>query len=246
MSDLVKTEAVVLSKINYGDTSSIVTFYTESEGKLSVIAKGSRSPKSKIGKILDPINDLQIIIYKKNTRDLQILSNADLINHFTKIKDDIDTTKYAFAIIELIKNLTAEDEVNTKLFKGLVKILNLLESKNEHPSILFSRFFLFFLSELGYDLTIDKCGICAKQIKTKSVIGFDKELGFICNNCFRSHIGLEMISTELFNYVICLKTNKNISEAKIQLIEKLNYLLESYLKIHIPDFRGIQAFQIYK
>jgi DNA repair protein RecO (recombination protein O) len=246
MSDLIKTEAVVLSKINYGDTSSIVTFYTESDGKLSGIAKGSRSPKSKIGKIVDPLNHLQIIIYKKNTRDVQILSSADLVCNFTKIKEDLIVTKYAFAVIELIKNLTADDEVNTKLFKGLIKILRLLEDKTEHPSILFSRFFLFFLSELGYDLTIDKCGICSKQTISTSPIGFNEELGFVCADCFRSHIGLEIISTELFNYVICLKTNRKISEMNLELIEKLNILLERYLKIHVSDFKGIQSFQIFK
>jgi len=246
MSDLVKTEAIVLSKINYGDTSSIVSFYTESEGKLSAIAKGSRSPKSKIGKILDPLNHLQIIIYKKNTRDVQILSGADLISHFTKIKEELIATKFAFAVIELIKNLTADDEENKKLFKGIIKILNLLEDKTEHPSVLFTRFFLFLIAELGYDLTIDKCGICSKQITSNSTIGFNQERGFVCVDCFRSQIGLEIISTELFNYVICLKTNRKISEMNLELIEKLNILLESYLKIHIPDFKGIQSFQIYR
>jgi DNA repair protein RecO (recombination protein O) len=246
MSDIIKTEAIVLSKINYGDTSSIVTLYSELDGKFSAIAKGSRSTKSKLGKIIDPLNHLQIIIYKKSSRDVQIMSSADLISHFNKIKEDLDATKFAFGIMELVKNLTVDDEVNTKLFKGLVKILNLLEERKEHPSILFGRFFLFFLSELGYDLTIDKCGICAKQITYNIDVGFDQALGFVCSDCFRSHFGLEKIPTELFNYVNCLKSNTKVLDMNLEVIEKVNILLERYLKIHIPDFKGIQSFQIYK
>lgn len=246
MSDIIKTEAVVLSKINYGDTSSIVSVYSELEGKLSAIVKGGRGPKSKIGKIIDPLNHLQIIIYKKNTRDVQILSSADLISHFVNIKEDIDATKYAFAIIELVKNLTVEHESNPKLFKGIIKILNMINDKKEAPAFLFGRFFLFFLSELGYDLAIDKCGICAKQITSDSDVGFNFDLGFTCSDCLKSHSGLQGISAELFNYLICLKKNKKILNVNMDIIESLNLLLERYLKFHIPDFKGIQSFQIYK
>ncbi|HMN49324.1 MAG TPA: DNA repair protein RecO [Ignavibacteriaceae bacterium] len=246
MSDIIKTEAVVLSKINYGDTSSIISLYSKSDGKISAIVKGGRGPKSKIGKMIDPLNYLQIIIYKKNTREVQILSNADLISHFPKIKEDLESTKYAFAIIELIKNLTVENESNHKLFKGLIKILNLIEEKKEQPAVLFDRFFLFFLSELGYDLAIDKCGICGKQNSSNSQLGFDLELGFVCQDCLISHIGLENISAELFNYLFCLKFNKKIEKVEVENIEKLNQLLERYLKFHIPDFKGIQSLQIFK
>lgn len=123
MSEIIKTDAVVLSKLSYGDTSSIVTLYTETDGKLSAIVKGGRSSKSKIGKIIDPINYLQIIIYKKNTRDIQILSDANLISHFINLKEDLNSAKYGFAVIELIKNLTVEHEVNQKLFKRVSKDL---------------------------------------------------------------------------------------------------------------------------
>ena len=43
MSEIVKTEAVVLSKINYGDTSSIVSLYTEKEGKIHIAFPGGVS-----------------------------------------------------------------------------------------------------------------------------------------------------------------------------------------------------------
>jgi len=246
MSDIIKTEAVVLSKINYGDTSSIVSLYTESDGKLSAIIKGGRGPKSKNGKIIDPLNHLQVIIYKKTTRDVQILSDANLISHFVNIKEDLDAMKYGFAIIELVKNLTAEHEANAKLFKGLIKILNMINDKKETPAFLYGRFLLFFLSELGYELSINKCAICGKNVVVKQNLGFDFNTGFVCADCFESHSGLENVSAELFELIICLKTNRLTENFSVDLMDKFNLLLERYLKFHVSDFKGIQSFQIYK
>ena len=246
MSNIIKTEAVVLSKINYGDTSSIVTLYTESDGKLSAIVKGGRNPKSKNGKIIDPLNHLQIIFYNKNTRDVQILSDSNLISHFAILKEDLDAAKYSFAIIELVKNLTSEHEANTKLFKGLIKILNMINDKKENPAILFGRFLLFFLSELGYELSIAKCALCGNELVAKKSLGFDFNEGLICSDCFESHSGLENISAELFELIFCLKTNRLAEKFNIDLMDKFNLLMERYLKFHITDFKGIQSFQIYK
>ena len=100
MSEIVKTEAVVLSKLNYGDSSSIAALFTKNYGKLSAIIKGGRNPKSKIGFIVDPLNHLQVILYKKDNRDIQTLSNADIISHFSKIKEDLNKLKYTYAVLE--------------------------------------------------------------------------------------------------------------------------------------------------
>ena len=123
MSEIIKTEAVVLSKMNYGDSSNIASLFTEDLGKLSVIIKGARSPKSKYGKIVDPLNYLLVVLYKKESREVQLLSGADIIQHFPEIKNDLDKLSYAYAVAELIKNLVADDELNKKLFKGVIKIL---------------------------------------------------------------------------------------------------------------------------
>lgn len=246
MSEIIKTDAVVLSKLNYGDTSSIVTLYTQTDGKISVIVKGGRSPKSKIGKIIDPINHLQIIIYKKNTRDVQVLSDANLISHFVNLKEDLNALKYGFAIVELVKNLTAEHEDNQKLFKGLIKILNLINDRKENPAFLFGRFLLFFLSELGYELSIDKCFVCGKELNAKNTLGFDFNNGIMCSDCFESHSGVEALSAELFNLILCLKTNRLADKFKVELMDKFNFLMEQYLRFHITSFKGIQSLRIYK
>ncbi|MFO7524168.1 MAG: DNA repair protein RecO [Ignavibacteriaceae bacterium] len=244
MSEIVKTEAVVLSKINFRDTSLILSVYTEMYGKMTVIIKGGRNPRSRFGMTADPLNHVQMVIYKKDNRDIQLLSSADIISHYPRIKEDLDKTQYALAIMELIKKLTSENESNKKLFKGLVKILSQLESNREHPGISYERFFMFFLSELGYELQIYNCGFCKKEIGKQSG-GFSFETGIVCSECHESHPGLYFLSAELLNHLFCLKNNISVNNIALDLIKQTNIFLERYTKAHIPDFSGVHTLSYY-
>lgn len=240
MSEIIKTEAVVLSKLNYGDTSLIISVYTESFGKMSLIIKGGRNPRSRTGITADPLNHVQLVAYKKDTRDIQLLSSVDIISHFPRIKEDLDKTQYSLAILELVKKLTLENESNNKLFRGIIKILNQLENGREHPGNSFGRFYLFFLSELGYKLQLDTCNICKKVLHSGSA-GFSFETSFVCSDCLETHTGLNFIPVELLNYLFCLNTNKSINNISLELIKQTVIFLDKYTKYHIPDFSGIQS-----
>jgi DNA repair protein RecO (recombination protein O) len=246
MSEIIKTEAVVLNKLNYGDTSSIVALFTKSYGKLSAIIKGGRSPKSKTSFIADPLNHLQIILYKKDNREIQILSSADIISHFPRIKEDLEKLKYSYAILELVKKLIPEHEVNERLFNGLNRILNLFEDSTEHPKILFGRFFMFFLTELGYAVQIQKCASCGKSNLDNMNLSYNFELGILCNDCKPAYIESYQVNSELFNYLQCLKQNKKVVYEKEMIYDKALMFLELYLKFHITDFSGIKSFQLFK
>jgi DNA repair protein RecO (recombination protein O) len=246
MSEIIKTEAVVLSKMDYGDSSNILSLYTKDFGKLSVIHKGARSPKSKKGFAAEPLNHLQIIIYKKDTRELQLLSNIDLISHFPHIKEDLDKLKFSLAILELIKKLTPENETNIRIFNGLTRILFLMNSSNENPKITFGRFFLFFLKEIGYEIQLNKCSSCQTNFTNGDSLGYNFELGIFCSRCSGNFKIDFKISQELFNYLMCLKQNINAELFKNFTADRAIIFMERHLKFHIPDFKGIISFHIIK
>jgi DNA repair protein RecO (recombination protein O) len=217
MSKIIKTDAVVLSKLNYGDSSSIVSLFTKDYGKLSVMLKGGRNPKSKLSLIVDPINYLEVIFYNTPSRDLQILSSADIKAHFHKIKEDLDKLKYAHSVIELVKNLSVEHEANKKLFSGIIRILELIEEGKENSAVSFGRFFLFFLKELGYEF----------QFGTNNLENIT-------------------VDPELFHYFNCLKKNENPGNVSPDIINGAVTFLENYLKYHVSDFKGLQSLNMFK
>jgi DNA repair protein RecO (recombination protein O) len=232
--------------MDYRDSSSILTLYTKDYGKISVIHKGARSPKSKKGFIAEPLNHLQIIIYRKDSRDLQLLSSADLISHFPRIKEDLDKLKYSLAILELVKNLTPEGEENTKLFNSLTRILFLLDSSDEGPKVTFGRFFLFFLKEIGYEIQLKKCSSCQNNLMNGDNLGYNSELGIFCSQCSGNFRIDFKLSQELFNYLLCLKQNKKADSFKNFTSDRAIVFMEKHLKFHVPDFKGIISFHTIK
>ena len=80
---LTKTEAVVLKAVKYRETSKIVTLYTKKFGKINAVAKGAMLTTSKFGASLEPMSYILAVLYKKETREVQFLSQADLIKPFS-------------------------------------------------------------------------------------------------------------------------------------------------------------------
>jgi len=244
MSEIIKTQAIVLRRINFGDSSKIATFYSEDFGKISAIIKGARSPKSKIGLLIDTTNLVQIVLYKKETRNLQIVSDVDLIKSYSRIRDDYEKFKYASSILELLTSLTLENENNKKLFDGTVKILALLDGAGDNPKLFFVKYFLFFLKEIGYELQFQICGICSKPLVRGDSVSYNYENGLLCSECRKDRITVFDFTKELFNLMLCLNSKNNdiqYGEKELDLIIKL---LERFLMNHVNEFTGIKSLKI--
>jgi len=244
MSEIIKTQAIVLRRINFGDSSKIATFYSEKFGKISAIIKGARSNKSKTGFLIDTTNLLQIVLYKKDTRDIQIVSDVDLIKSYTHIRDNFEKFKYASAILELLTNLTLENENNKKLFDGTVKIFALLDASEKNPKVLFAKYFLFFLKEIGYELQMQNCNICRKPLLPGESVTYNFENGFICNDCKIDRLTVFEFTKELFNLMLCLNSKNNDIQFGEKELDLILQLLERYLMSHVNEFTGIKSLKI--
>ncbi len=241
MSQLHKTNAIVLSKINFGDTSKIVTLYTEDFGKETCIIKGGRTSKSKIGAIVDVMNHIQVVFYKKDSREVQLISQADLISHFPQIKQNLELLKYSSGVLELLNSLTVSNEENKRLYKGTVKILDLINDPISDPQLLFVKYLMFFTDELGYSLKELDCKLCNKDLREEAVVYFNQEKGFMCMNCGKHELINYEFSKELFNLLICLSSKQNECSYNSESLARLITFFEKFLKYHIPEFRGIKS-----
>ena len=241
MSELLKTRAIVLKILDYGDSSRIIQFFTEDFGKVSAILKGARSPKSKKGLMVDTFNLVQLIMYKKETRDIQLVSEVDMINHFPFIKEDYDRIKYANAVLELLFNLTVENEHHHKMFIGSVRAFELLNEQNQNPKLTFVKYFLFFVKEIGYEIQLQHCSICNSEIEEAKHVRFNYSAGAICENCSANNFTDTELNKELFNLLICLSTKKNNIQYDEATLDKAIFLIENFLKHNIHEFKGLKS-----
>ncbi len=244
MAEIVKAEAIVLRKTNFKDSSLIVQLYTKQFGRISALLKGARSSKSKIGSKVDVLNHTEIVLYKKEERELHLVTQANLKNYFPNIKEDFEKLKYASAICELILNLIPENENNDRIFRGLIKIISLLDKKESDPQILFARFFLFFIKEIGYEISTEKCVQCGAILHSSEKNAFNYDEGIICPKCYNEQILSYKLSSELFELFDCLSTRKKINSVNRKNINNVIFILEKFLTYHIPEFKGIRTLKL--
>jgi DNA repair protein RecO (recombination protein O) len=246
MSEIKKDEAFVLDKIDYGNTSIISHLFSKSRGRYSVIVKGAKNPKSKYGALIDPLNLIESVVYFKERREVQLLSDAAVISGYVKIKEDIEKLKYAYAVLELVKNLIPEHEENEKLFRGVKRIFDLFEASNELPEVIFGRFFMFFITLLGYEIQLEECAGCGKNEFSDEEICYNYNLGLVCPECRKKILVSFCFSTELFKCLKSLKYGSSMENVSTGTYKASIVFMENYLRSHINDFRGIKSLQIFK
>lgn len=182
---IVKTRAIVLRTRRMGETSKLVTFFTEEFGKLKVAAKGARKPKSKFGAALELMTEVQAVCYLREDRDLQTLSDCDLLRTFPSLLADLQLMSYGSAACEMIDRLSIDQEPNKRVYaclKGVLRGLEEVASQQVEP--LFWYFQLRLAEALGYRPELTECVGCRQRLATRGEVTFSPSMGGgLCRDC---------------------------------------------------------------
>ena len=243
---LCKTEAVVLRSIKWSETSRIVTLYTLGFGKLKVVAKGARRPKSRFGASLEPITHSAAVFYRKEGRDLHTLGQCDLIAAFPKLKSDLSTLIYASAVCELMDRLITGEDPNRPLFRALVETLGGIEESAAADAEKFLwRFQLHLAAFLGYRPEFGNCVRCETVLEGAKV-AFSLALGgTLCDRCAGEGVQSHLIHMGTARFLFHLQRARpdRVRSLKSlpQLAEEIRPLLGRFLAAHTEDHRGLRS-----
>lgn len=187
---LVKTEGLVIRSMPMGETSKLVTFFTRELGILKVVAKGARSSKSRIGAALELLTVSRIVYYEKENRELQFLSQADLVEFFANLPADLEKWGYANACAELVYRAPTSAEATAKLYPILLNTLRAMNEKTAEARPCFWGFQMKLFGVLGLAPNLRKCLNCSAispsghADRNARVYHFEiSRGGFFCNNC---------------------------------------------------------------
>src|SRR3954464_13046973 len=118
---LYRDDGVVLRTHRLGESDRIVAFVTKSHGKVRAVAKGVRKTRSKFGGRLEPCSHVSLLFYEG--RELDIVSQAESIDHFRPIREAPDRTAAALTLLESVDQVAQEREPNARLYQMLVGAL---------------------------------------------------------------------------------------------------------------------------
>ena len=130
MFEVESTEAILLRKRKFSDTSLIVSWCTESFGCVQTIAKGARRPKSPFAGKLDLFFEAEISIVRSRKSDLHTLAEVVLKNPFAGIRSNYLRTQTAAYFVELIEICTERDHREPELFGLLRRAFGYLDAND--------------------------------------------------------------------------------------------------------------------
>jgi DNA repair protein RecO (recombination protein O) len=248
------TKAVVLRKIEYGDHDFIISFLTQSNGKISVIAKNAKQSVKRFSGALDLFSAYQIqCTYPLKKKDaLTILTQADLENGYANIRYDIFKTAYASYWTELIYFWLEEEKGQSELYDLIVFSLDALNTGKISMQVSNLLFQIRFMSISGFTPNIECCGACktpVDQMEAKKVVFLFREGLIICEKCIKKPLKYGMKVSkgtlkQLFwinNADICRTDRIKFSRLAITEGEKL---LELFIPYHLGrEFKSLHFLQ---
>jgi DNA repair protein RecO (recombination protein O) len=183
---IVETESVVLHAIDYGDTSKIVTLYTQRYGKIKVIAKGVRSQKNKFGSSLEPMTISSVVLYKKEHRDLHLLSKSEIRTPLSKLQSDAERMFTALATVELVNMVMHDEEENVAVYALLTETLQTIDASARNQVNVLLSFMLKLFTQFGFGIRLDRCSTCGRTVNDGAIPFASLRLSdgsLVCSHC---------------------------------------------------------------
>ena len=176
---LYRDEGVVLRTMRLGEADRIVALLTRAHGKVRAVAKGVRRTTSKFGGRLEPMSRVAMLCWKG--RELDIVNQAEVIDAFRVVREDLSRVTKAFTVLEVADQLAQEHLPAPRLYDMVVGALQALEQADS--ALLVPGFLLKALALDGSAPLVEMCASCGSE---GELVAFDLlQGGALCPDCRR-------------------------------------------------------------
>lgn len=182
---LYRTEAIILRRADMGEADRLLTIFTPGQGKLRVVAKGVRKPRSRKSGHVELFMRVELLIAKG--RSLDIVSQAETVEAYPALREDLVRSTYAHYCAELLDRFTADEQEHGELYDLLAVTLARLCDASE-PALAARYYELQVLTLAGYQPRLFGCARCGRKlvpvVSETPPYAFDAELGgALCPDC---------------------------------------------------------------
>jgi len=153
---IINSDAIVLKRFPYGESSIICRCFVKEIGKTSFIVHGAYRKKSSKAAYFQPGNYLNIIFYYKDNRNLQTISKTSFSKNWIHIPKDLKKIAYTMAVIELTDKCISENDEHKDLFIILLNVLEKIENELSELNLIYWYYQYQLLEKLGFKPDFDQ------------------------------------------------------------------------------------------
>jgi DNA repair protein RecO (recombination protein O) len=178
-----RTEGLILRRIDFGEADRLLTLYTREHGKIRAIAKGARKPQSRKTGHVELFMRTRFLVAKG--KSLDIITQAELVETYPPLRNDLVRATYASYAVELLDRLTPEDDPHPEIFNLLANAFGWFSGDGELH--LAARYYeLRLLSLVGYQPQLFRCVVTGEPIEEVDQF-LSAELGGLISPGHRGH-----------------------------------------------------------
>jgi DNA repair protein RecO (recombination protein O) len=172
--------------------------FTASRGKMTLLAKGARRIRSRKAAHLEPLTHSALVLAKG--KSFWLVTQADTLDQFEHIREDLTITTEALYILELVDLFTADEEVDWSIYKATLEALQNLNEGGDCFHVV--RYFELRIMDLaGFKPQLFTCAACKKEIQPQDQYIGLREGGVLCPSCGQIVQGAIRISLEALKYL---------------------------------------------
>ena len=236
-----KTKGVVLRAVKYGETSLVLTVFTELFGMQSYIVNGVRTVSKKGSSkavFFQPSAILDLVVYHNEYKNLQRIKEYKWAYLYQHIFSDVRKNSVAVFMIELLTKCLKQPEANAELFYFVEDALTHLDKSSDTVAANFPLFFalhlaVFFGFRIHDEYSEDKPYL-------------DLEEGLFTNSQPKHSNYLEDKAAETTSYLLKVQQPTELEDLKLNQ-EFRRFLLNSYelyYRIQIPEFGSLKTLPV--
>jgi DNA repair protein RecO (recombination protein O) len=176
-----KTEAVVLRSMRYGEADRILHLYTPERGRLSGIAKGVRKTRSRFGGRLEPFFRVALVLHQGRS-DLLTVTSAETVEGHPRLRSDGAALDSAARACDAVGRLFEDADPHPPVYHLLCNELALLDADAGHATLGNQLAFrLKLLVAAGFAPQLAACASCGER---EHLVGFSGAAGgVVCGAC---------------------------------------------------------------
>jgi DNA repair protein RecO (recombination protein O) len=175
------TDAIVLSRFDYGEADRILTLITPGGGKLKAIAKGIRRPTSRIGGSLEPFAELNVLLARGRTFD--VVTQVSVGHAWLNLRDSLEAAATAWYLAELADRSLEERHAAEPVYTLLKRAYELLDA-GMAPGRVARWYEMHLADELGVRPEVDRCVECDRVLDADGRFRWVPPLGgVLCDRC---------------------------------------------------------------
>ena len=236
-----KTRGIVLRSVKYGETSLVVTIFTEVFGLQSYLVNGVRTSSSKgsaKAAMFQPSAILDLEAYHNEFKNLQRLKGFHWSYLYHQILSDVKSNAVALFMIELLGKCLKQPEPHPELFYFAEDSLHHLDGASEKVTANFPLFFALHLAVFfGFRISQEASG---------SVQYLDLQEGRFVEEQPKHAYYLQDKEAEAVSQILKTMQPEELEDVVLnqEMRRRITHALEAYYALHIPDFGSMRTLPV--